>query len=168
MIHHINAYEYMQTVDDKAFDVIITDPPYDDFLNMDELRRVCKGHIIAFCDPRFRFFVPDEVMLWIKPQSSKNTKKHLAHTWEEILVEQHGNTYNYDGLESANFGGIYYDMLLEKRVHKSQKPLSLMERLVRIYSNPNDLIFDPFAGSGTTLKAAEIHGRRAVGCEVNK
>jgi DNA modification methylase len=163
---HINAWEYIASLTDKSVDVIITDPLYDAQMDMDELRRICKGHIIMFCDPRYRFFEPDEVAIWMKPPSSKNTTKHLAHPFEEILIERHGDVYNA-GLESANYNGIYYDILLEKRTHPFQKPLSLMERLVRIYSNPNDLVFDPFAGSGTTLIAAEKHGRRAVGCEID-
>lgn len=161
----INAWEYMAEVQDKYFDIIVTDPMYNAQFDMDELRRICKGHIIMFCDPRKRFFEPDEVAIWKKPESSKNTTKHLAHPFEEIIIERHGDTYNYKELESCNFGGIYYDMLLEKRTHPFQKPLSLLERLIRIYSNPDDIIFDPFAGSGSTLIAAERQGRRAIGCE---
>lgn len=45
------------------------------------------------------------------------------------------------------------------------KPLWLMRALVRDYSRPGDLICDPCAGGGTTLLAAAIEGRRAVGAE---
>jgi DNA modification methylase len=45
------------------------------------------------------------------------------------------------------------------------KPLGLMERLVRLFTNPNDLILDPFAGSGTTGVAAIRLGRRFIGWE---
>lgn len=45
------------------------------------------------------------------------------------------------------------------------KPLGLMRALVRDYSRPGDLICDPCAGGGTTLLAAAIEGRRAVGAE---
>lgn len=47
------------------------------------------------------------------------------------------------------------------------KPLSLMRALVRDYSNHNDLILDPFAGSASTLIAAFKEGRRAIGCEAH-
>jgi DNA modification methylase len=50
-------------------------------------------------------------------------------------------------------------------VHTTQKPLSLMESLVRDFTDPGDLILDPFAGSGTTLAAAIRNGRRAIGWE---
>lgn len=45
------------------------------------------------------------------------------------------------------------------------KPLWLMQALVRDYSRPGDLICDPCAGGGTTLLAAAMEGRRAVGAE---
>jgi site-specific DNA-methyltransferase (adenine-specific) len=47
------------------------------------------------------------------------------------------------------------------------KPLWLMRSLVRDYSRPGDLIADPCAGGGTTLLAALMEGRRAVGSEMD-
>lgn len=47
------------------------------------------------------------------------------------------------------------------------KDVLAMRAIVRDYSEPGDLIADPFAGSGTTLLAAVTEGRRAVGAEVN-
>lgn len=48
------------------------------------------------------------------------------------------------------------------------KPLSLMQSLVRDYSRAGDLVCDPCAGSATTLIAAAIEGRRAVGAELDE
>lgn len=45
------------------------------------------------------------------------------------------------------------------------KPLGLMRAIVRDYSRPGDLVCDPFVGSGTTLLAAVMEGRRAIGAE---
>ncbi len=45
------------------------------------------------------------------------------------------------------------------------KPLDLMRAIVRDYSRPGDLVCDPFVGSGTTLLAAVMEGRRAIGAE---
>jgi len=160
-----NAWEFMANTPDKAFDVIITDPLYDDKFSMDEFRRICKGHIIMFCAPENEFFVPDERAYWIKTPSTKNYSKHLGRFVEHILIERHGDTFNSD-LHWSNYTGVYTDVIQSKNGHPYQKPLSLMERLVLIYSNPGDHIFDPFAGSGTTLKAAENCGRVSTGCEI--
>ena len=48
-----------------------------------------------------------------------------------------------------------------------QKPLKLMERLVRASSNPGDLVLDPFCGVGTALVACEKLQRRYIGFEAN-
>lgn len=55
----------------------------------------------------------------------------------------------------------------EKVDHPTQKPLSLSTRIVRHFSNPEDLILVPFAGSGTECVAAMQEGRRFVGFELN-
>jgi len=47
------------------------------------------------------------------------------------------------------------------------KPLDLMRQIIRLYTEPGDLVCDPFAGGATTLLAAVIEGRRAVGSEVD-
>ena len=47
----------------------------------------------------------------------------------------------------------------------TQKPLSLMERIIKASSRPGDIVFDPFCGSGTTLVAAENTGRKWVGAD---
>jgi len=54
-----------------------------------------------------------------------------------------------------------------KRAVSGGKPLWLMRALVRDYSRPGDLICDPCAGGGTTLLAAAIEGRRAIGAELD-
>ena len=51
--------------------------------------------------------------------------------------------------------------------HPKEKPLDLMRRLIEATTKPNDLILDPFAGSGTTLVAALQSGRRYIGVELS-
>jgi hypothetical protein len=57
------------------------------------------------------------------------------------------------------------DTQAEHRVHPAQKPLALMEKLVRLFTDPGDLVIDPFAGSGTTGVACIRLGRRFIGWE---
>lgn len=52
--------------------------------------------------------------------------------------------------------------------HQTVKPLKLMSYLITMGSREGDLILDPYCGSGTTLEAANLLGRRFVGCELDE
>ena len=52
--------------------------------------------------------------------------------------------------------------------HPAQKPLGLMRLLIERHTSPGDLVLDPYAGSGTTLRAAKDLGRRAIGVEIEE
>lgn len=54
-----------------------------------------------------------------------------------------------------------------KTAHPTQKPLALMRDLLGDFSNPSELVCDPFAGSGTTAVACKELGRRFVGWEID-
>jgi DNA modification methylase len=56
----------------------------------------------------------------------------------------------------------------ERGDHPCQMPIALLERIIRVASNPGDLVFDPFAGSGTTLAAAKKLGRDYLGIELSE
>jgi len=55
---------------------------------------------------------------------------------------------------------------VEKTAHPAKFPVELVERLVLALTDPDDWVFDPFIGSGTTAIAALMHGRRAIGAEI--
>ena len=57
---------------------------------------------------------------------------------------------------------------LTKTHHPTEKPQELFEWLIKTYTNPGDLVFDPFAGSGTTAAAAEVNGRRWIISELEE
>ncbi|HOT98925.1 MAG TPA: site-specific DNA-methyltransferase [bacterium] len=57
---------------------------------------------------------------------------------------------------------------LYEKIHPTQKPVRLMERLISIFTDPGDVVIDPVAGSGSTLIAAENLGRKAYGFEIKK
>ena len=53
------------------------------------------------------------------------------------------------------------------KLHPTQKPLSVLLPLVETFSRPGGLVLDPFAGSGSTLMAAKLLGRRYLGVELD-
>lgn len=54
------------------------------------------------------------------------------------------------------------------KVHPTQKPVRLLERLIEIFTDPGDVVIDPCAGSGVTLLAAHNLGRVGYGFEIKK
>ena len=63
--------------------------------------------------------------------------------------------------------GINSNAYAAEQYHPGGKPSSLMRAIVRDYSRPGDLVCDPCCGGGTTLVAARVEGRRAVGAEMD-
>jgi adenine-specific DNA-methyltransferase len=55
---------------------------------------------------------------------------------------------------------------IEKTVHPCQFPVELVERLVLSMTSPEDAVFDPYMGVGSTLVAAVKHGRFGYGCDI--
>lgn len=54
------------------------------------------------------------------------------------------------------------------KIHPTQKPVSLLKRLIEIFTDEGDVVIDPVAGSATTLRAAYEIGRHSYGFEVSK
>lgn len=53
------------------------------------------------------------------------------------------------------------------KIHPTQKPVGVLKRLIEIYTDPGDVVIDPCAGSGSTLRAARELGRNSFGFETN-
>lgn len=54
------------------------------------------------------------------------------------------------------------------KIHPTEKPLDFLKNLILNCSNPKDIILDPFAGSGNTLKAAKQLNRKYIGFEIDE
>ena len=116
---------------------------------------------------------------WEKPNPPPNLScRFFTHSTETLLWAKKSkkakHTFHYETMKTQNGGKqmksvwqIASPNKAEKAhgKHPTQKPLALLERCIQAASNIGDLIFDPFAGSGTTGVAALKHGRRFCGCE---
>lgn len=74
-----------------------------------------------------------------------------------------------------NDGKMVFDWFEWKRdgpeipkIHPTQKPVNLLKRLISIFTDPGDIVIDPCAGSGSTLRAAYELGRSAYGFEIDR
>ena len=54
------------------------------------------------------------------------------------------------------------------KIHPTQKPVNVLKQLIEIFTDEGDVVIDPVAGSGTTLRAAQELGRNSYGFEIDK
>ena len=100
-----------------------------------------------------------------KPYTKKNGQRSMKTKGgqkSEISINQTGKRYSRTVIEAPGKPNMIQS---ERTKHPTQKPLSLMRELIRIYSNDGNLVLSPFAGSGTDLIAAYFEGRRSLGYE---
>lgn len=84
-----------------------------------------------------------------------------------LLYREKLPKFNNDGRMIFNCMEMQRDTRTPK-VHPTQKPVSLLEKLIEIFTDPGDVVIDPCDGSGTTLLAAANCGRKAYGFEIKK
>ncbi|HEF9821432.1 TPA: site-specific DNA-methyltransferase [Campylobacter coli] len=84
-----------------------------------------------------------------------------------ILYREKLPKFNNDGKMIYNCMDWQKDECIPK-VHPTQKPVKLLERLITIFTDAGDVVIDPCAGSGSTLLAAANLNRKAYGFEIKK
>jgi DNA modification methylase len=102
---------------------------------------------------RNRRYAPSlELMIWfVKKQKAKWTFNRQDSSYQSPVMRY-----------ASESGGAF------KRYHPTQKPVKLIEEIIKIHSNVSELVFDPFMGSGTTAISALNTGRNFVGFELDK
>jgi DNA modification methylase len=106
-------------------------------------------------------------IIWAKPNFSiSRGHYHWRHEpcWYAV---RKGTTARWAGDRQQT---TVWDINLDKNIdggHSTQKPMECMARPIRNHGEPDDLVYDPFLGSGTTIIAAHRTGRRCYGCEIS-
>ena len=85
--------------------------------------------------------------------------------WEETTSGNFRNTYPSNFWDDIS---IPYWSMPENTAHPTQKPEKLLAKLILASSNPGDIVFDPFLGSGSTAVTAKKLNRHFVGIEMNE
>jgi len=135
-----------------------------------------KGWFISFCAKKDlgvywkvlekNKFVAIDALVWQKPDPLPlNAKTRFLNAWEVAIVGKKpgarwNSKYEHNILKYQAPKGI-------NRIHPTQKPIELVKKLITLTSKENDLIVDPFMGSGTTAVACEELGRNYVGFEIS-
>lgn len=141
-----------------------------------EMGRVTRGWVVATIDYRQAIAMDNNpppglkcqrVGVWVKePTIPQITGDRPAQGWEAIAY-----LHRTEGRSKWNGGGHHGNYVMraaQNLGHPTSKPLPMIEDLVRKFTNPGDLILDPYAGSGTTLLAAMNERRHAIGVECDE
>lgn len=96
------------------------------------------------------------------PNQKKKTPKLILNGYE--LNDLNGSEWTIHGKSVQTFNSPITE---KRRKHGAAFPIILAKHFIKIYSKPGDTVFDPFAGVGTTLDAANILKRHSLGIELN-
>ena len=132
------------------------------------------------------FWIQNDV-IWLKTNPMPNFKGTRFQNAHETLIwagksEKSKVTFNYQALKTFNDDRqMRSDWLIPlctggerlkgddgKKVHPTQKPESLLKRILLATTNPGDIVLDPFSGTGTTAAVAKMLGRKYIGIERDK
>jgi hypothetical protein len=147
----------------------------------DQFARVCRRWVLAFCDVEGAHGWISDVKrsgldyvrtgAWVKLGCTPQFTGDRPGSGYEAVVMGHPKgkkRWNGGGRQGVwSYPVVAPHFAREERIHTTQKPLQLIRDLVSLFTDPGDLILDPFAGSATTLVAAYEQGRRAIGVEMD-
>ena len=105
------------------------------------------------------------VCVWEKTNPSPMNGKHFWLSSVELCV--FGRKKNAQFNEHCE-SPVFRSPSGKDKIHPTEKPVQLFKRLMAASTNEGQTILDPFMGSGTTLVAAKLEGRKAVGIEINE
>ncbi|RLC34792.1 MAG: site-specific DNA-methyltransferase [Candidatus Nealsonbacteria bacterium] len=186
-IHNMDCLEFMKNIPDKSIDLILTDPPY----GINCSKGVWKGRRYSreYNDtwdnkrPAKEYF--SEIL-----RISKNTIIFGGNFFTDLLP-QNNHWIVWDKTGEIKFNNPFSDCELiwtnidkntikkylciqagfiakeKERYHPTQKPVELIECIIRDYTKKTDVILDCFLGSGTTAIACIRLNRRWIGCEID-
>ncbi len=123
------------------------------------------------CDPeRYTFNldairVPSARQLKYKDRRANSSGKPPDDTWVLLPEEQAPDHFQPD--QDAWLISRVCGTFREREGHVTQLPLAIVDRIIKVASNPGELVLDPFAGTGTVLVAARQLGRHFLGIEIS-
>lgn len=175
------GYEYNEYHDDL---------PKKEYIEMIGKLKGQKTAIIHYPEETMEYFVPalgvpDEVNVWAYNSNLPNRHSRLINYYDlkpdyTKVLQPYKNPNDKRikeriarGIKGARSYDWFSDINLVKNVskvdynHPCPVPVELMERIIKLTSEEGDLIFDPFAGSGTTAIACMNTNRRFIGAEID-
>lgn len=163
----------LRNLDKSKADIATFD--LDEFVK--EVVRITKGSIYIFCSTEqvskvrqllVEYKLSTRLCIWEKTNPSPMNGQHMWLSGVECCIygKKPKATFN----EHCKNTVWRYPTTKRKggKIHPTEKPEKLLNYLIETSSNVGDLVFDPCAGSGSTLKCAKNLNRNFLGCELDK
>jgi len=188
-----DCLEVMSNMPDNSVDITFTSPPYNrkrddkyeyysdtksDYLaflitTIDEMIRVTKGNVFVNVQKNY-YNKADvfnlighyseqiaEIFIWEKSNPMPNP--HVINAYEFVICFgeklKANHTYTKNHLTTSVFTG-------KNKAHRAVMHPKVAEFFIENFTKPDDIVFDPFLGLGTTAVVAVKHGRNFAGCEI--
>ncbi len=117
----------------------------------------------------FAHYIP---LVFIKNYSAQVLKANMkivgATEYALVLYRDKLPKFRNDGRMIFNWFQWIRDSAEYPKIHPTQKPVGILKQLIEIFTDPGDVVIDPCAGSGSTLRAAMELRRHSYGFEVSK
>ena len=139
------------------------------------------GSLIVFCSYKFISDIHrvceisnlevKDILVWQKNNPMpRNTNRRYVQDMEFALwAVKKGAKWTFNKPDNSPYLRSLYKFPVvagkERTSHPTQKSLALMSEIIKIHTNPNDIILDPFMGSGTTGVATLLENRHFIGIE---
>jgi len=186
----------LRQLPDESVDLLLTDPPYGMRYRAKKWGRTMQGdndvswfrpvirecyrvlrpdtHAYIFCNEyglaTFRAemaaagFKVKRLLVWVKDQHTAGDLRGDYANRTEFLLFGHKGRRFLSGHRDANV--LFFKRAGRERLHPTEKPEEMLRYLIQKSSATGELVLDPFAGSGTTCRAAKDLGRRFLGIEI--
>lgn len=192
-----DCLEVMSRMQDKSVDMILTDIPYGvvnrsdnglrnlnkekaDIFDLDmnkmleEFYRVSRGQIVIFCGKEqfssiYEFFANQKgttrPIIWYKSNPSPMNGQYVYLSGVELAVWFKPKGRKVFNAHCKNT--VFKHPNGSRKIHPTQKNVNLFEELIIDNTNENEIVFDPFMGSGTTGVACLNTNRSFIGIELD-
>jgi site-specific DNA-methyltransferase (adenine-specific) len=187
-----DCLDLMSEYSDDHFDLILTDPPYgisayasgtmgggvlakqstytatkwdNNRIGKEyfaEMQRVSKNQIIFGGNYYTDYLKPTPCWIVWDKQNGDNYFADCELAWTSFTTATRLHKYRWQGMLQGNMGKAK-----EKRIHPTQKPTPLFVWILEKYTKSDDLILDPFMGSGTILEACRKCNLDCLGFEIS-
>lgn len=178
--------QYERIIKDNGAIVLTAQTPFDKVLGCSNLKLLkyewiwekttATGHLNAKKAP---MKAHENILVFYKKPPTYNPQKTTGHQPASSYTKHKGDGSNYGKTKTGLSGGGYTDRYprsvqvfakdkQKEALHPTQKPVALMEYLIRTYTNENEIILDNCLGSGSTVIAAINTNRNYIGFELDK